>query len=94
MKHKSENILIVLLIVAASFLGSIFISTYSADKAYAGDSGVRLGNYKMLTAPITNAQDLLYIVDNDNQLVSTYFINCVQSKIKLIKCQSLKRLLK
>ena len=94
MKYKSENILIVLLIVAAAFLGSIFISTYSSEQAYAGDSGAQTGNFRILTAPISSSQDLLYIIDNDNQVFGTYFINCIQSKIQLVKVQSLKKLIR
>lgn len=89
---KTENILIVLLIITAVFLGSLFIGQSAANEAYAGDSGDRAGDYIVITCAVTDSVDYYYVIDVTKEHIIAYFIDPIQKKIKIVDDKiSLKR---
>lgn len=88
---KKENIIIILLVVSAAILGTLFIGSLESQKAYAGASSWEAtGDYIMISGQITQNNQILYVIDVPQQKIMAYDVDGAMSKVTLLDVRNLK----
>lgn len=89
---KKDTIIIVLLVVSAAILGTLFVGSLQSNKAYAGSSSWEVtGDYVMVSGQITTNTQILYVVDIPQQKILAYDVNGTMNKVTLLDVRNLKQ---
>ena len=80
---NSQNIIIVLLVVAAMILAAVLVGSYTSEKAYA-DTMSKQGDYIMTTFKFSDSRDLVSVIDISTRRMNTYAANINGNTIDLV----------
>lgn len=89
----SKNITIALLLVTASILGAMLVSSFLAENnvAQASQTSVRQGDYIMTSGQITPSRELVYVLDIAARRLNVYFPDINNERIDLVDRVNLER---
>ena len=79
----TQNVTIALLCVSAAILVTVAAFTYNADQARAGGVASAAGEYIMFTGALSNATDLLYVIDLTKQRMIAYRFDPMKNTIQI-----------
>jgi hypothetical protein len=73
---NSQNVTIVLLIVAAAILTTLLVAGYvHTQPAYAGTAQSKGGDYMMSAGSYNQDSDFIYVIDIANSKLAVYYAN-------------------
>ncbi|HNX26748.1 MAG TPA: hypothetical protein PKK48_05005 [Phycisphaerae bacterium] len=88
---KKDTIIIILLVVSAAILGTLFIGSIQSQKAYAGSSSWEAsGDYIMASAQVTVNTQILFVIDVPQQKIIAYDVDGAMNKVTLLDVRNLK----
>lgn len=90
----TKNITIALLCVSAVILSTVLVLLHVSATPAQADTGLRGGDYIMVTGSVSKSEDAIYIFDIAKQKLNVYTLERQDKKLKLRRQVNLKLLFK
>ena len=87
---NTQNVTIAVLTVTACILLAMVLGSLFTDRALAGSSAIKQGDYIMVTGVLQNNTDMLYVIDRTMQRMAVYLLTVNGRTMELMDSVDLK----